>query len=137
MDLVVDANILFAGMIKDNLTAELLFNERLHLFAPEFLFMEFKKYEDLILKKTARSKEDFDRVISLLKRRIDIYPFEDFKEYLDQGVEVSPDENDSQYFALALCLGASIWSNDKDLKNQEMVKVYSTSELIHLLRFEE
>ena len=101
MDLVVDANILFAGLIRDNLTAELLFCERIHLYAPEYLFTEFEKYEDLITFKTSRTREDFRRVISLLKNRIDIYPLEDFNEYLAKGEKISPDVNDSQYFALA------------------------------------
>ncbi len=136
MDLVVDANILFAGLIKDNLTAELLFCERLHLYAPEYLFSEFEKYEDLILKKTSRSKDEFHGVISLLRNRIEIYPIEDFKEYLVDGKEISPDKDDSQYFALALCLGASLWSNDKILKEQDKIKVFSTGELIHLLNLE-
>ncbi len=136
MDLVVDANILFAGLIKDNLTAELLFCERLHLFAPEYLFSEFEKYEDLILKKTSRSKDEFHGVISLLRDRMEIYPIEDFKEYLTEGEKISPDSNDSQYFALALYLGASIWSNDKVLKKQVKIKVISTGELIQLLNIE-
>ncbi|TXT53231.1 MAG: putative nucleotide-binding protein, containing PIN domain [Promethearchaeota archaeon] len=51
MKLVVDANILFAGLIKDGKTAELLTSDRLQLLAPQFLFEEFAKYEELILKK--------------------------------------------------------------------------------------
>ena len=136
MDLVVDANILFAGLIRENLTAELLFCERLHLFAPEYLLTEFGKYEDLIIEKTSRSKEDFHKVISLLKNRIEIYPMEDFREYITEGEKISPDRNDSHYFALALYLGASIWSNDKILKEQGKVNVVSTGELIRILNFE-
>jgi len=136
MDLVVDANILFAGLIRDNLTAELLFCERLHLFAPEFLFTEFEKYEDLIVQKTSRTKEDFQKVISLLKNRIEIYPKEDFTDYIIRGERISPDNKDSQYFALALFLGASIWSNDKLLKEQNEIEVYSTNDLRKVLNFE-
>jgi len=52
MDLVIDANILFAALIKRNITTELLFREHLHLYAPEFIFAEFDKYRDLLKKKT-------------------------------------------------------------------------------------
>ncbi|MHA2473510.1 MAG: PIN domain-containing protein, partial [Promethearchaeota archaeon] len=48
MDLVVDANILFAALIKDNITSELLLKREFHLFAPEFIFEEFEKYRDYL-----------------------------------------------------------------------------------------
>jgi predicted nucleic acid-binding protein len=59
MKLVVDANILFAALIKEGSTAELLISDKLQLFAPEFLFTEFAKYEEFILKKTHRSDAEF------------------------------------------------------------------------------
>jgi predicted nucleic acid-binding protein len=52
MRLFVDANILFSALIKDSLTAKILVDDRLKLYTPEFLFEEFAKYEDYILKKT-------------------------------------------------------------------------------------
>jgi len=51
LKLVVDANILFASLIKDSLTAELLVSDKLNLYAPEFLFDEFIKYEQLYMRK--------------------------------------------------------------------------------------
>ncbi|MEJ2252311.1 MAG: PIN domain-containing protein [Candidatus Lokiarchaeota archaeon] len=66
MNLVVDANILFAALIKDGATAELLTNEKLQLFAPKFLFEEFTNYKELILKKTHRSPEDFSEYLKML-----------------------------------------------------------------------
>jgi len=39
--LVLDANILFAALIKDSLTAELIIKDELQLYAPEFLLDEF------------------------------------------------------------------------------------------------
>ncbi len=53
MDLVVDANILFAAIIKDSTTRKLLFHKTLHLHAPDFLLEELAEYKDEILKKTA------------------------------------------------------------------------------------
>jgi len=38
MRLVIDANVLFAALIKDSSTAQLLINDKLQFFAPEFLF---------------------------------------------------------------------------------------------------
>ena len=49
MDLVIDANILFAALIKDGKTTEQMFKHR--LFAPKYLLLEFGKYETEILEK--------------------------------------------------------------------------------------
>ena len=51
MYLIVDANILFAALIKQGKTDELLFVDHLHLFAPEFILIEFEKYKKEILQK--------------------------------------------------------------------------------------
>ncbi|MFO8052177.1 MAG: PIN domain-containing protein [Thermoplasmatota archaeon] len=59
MDLVVDANVLFAALIKDNKTAELLFKDIFHLYAPEFLLEEFEKHEDEIIDKSKRPRKEF------------------------------------------------------------------------------
>ena len=62
MDLVIDANILFAALIKEGVSIELIFNENFHLFAPEFLLEEFTKYKNEILKKTKRTDEEFNEI---------------------------------------------------------------------------
>jgi len=40
MDLVIDANIIFAALIKDDFTRFLLFREHIKLYTPEFIFTE-------------------------------------------------------------------------------------------------
>lgn len=57
MDLIVDANILFAGLIKESTTARLLFNPTLRLYSPEFVMEEFMKYSDTIQKKKKLKKK--------------------------------------------------------------------------------
>jgi len=60
MRLIVDATILFSALIKDTSTAKKLFDEQLKFYAPDFLFEEFTKHEDYILKKIYRTKENFE-----------------------------------------------------------------------------
>jgi len=45
---------------------------------------------------------------------------------------VSPDINDVPYLALALKLNCPVWSNDRKLKNQNAVRIYSTQEIIRI-----
>ncbi len=44
------------------------------------------------------------------------------------------DAKDTPFLALALQLGSSLWSNDKNFKNLGLVPVYTTESLIELLR---
>ena len=52
MDLVVDANDIFAALIIESKTHELIFDERLHLFTTAFFFAEFNKHSEEIQEKT-------------------------------------------------------------------------------------
>ena len=132
MDLVVDANILFAALIKDGTTAKLLFLDDLHLYAPEFLLDEFNKHRNYLLNKTHRTKEDFNEILEVLACRIIFIPLEDIEQYLEKADKISPDPDDSIYFAIALKIGASIWTNEKRLLKQNIVNIYTTSDILDL-----
>ena len=134
MDLVVDANILFAALIKEGTTAKLLFLDDLHLYAPEFLLDEFTKHRKFLLNKTHRSKDEFYYILEIFTSRIIFIPMEDIKQYLEKADKISPDPDDSIYFAIALRIGASIWTNEKRLKKQNIIKIYTTSDLLDMFK---
>lgn len=135
MRLVVDANILFAALIKEGSTAELLISDKLQLFAPEFLFSEFTKYEELILKKNHRSNEEFNEFLELLKEQITIVPKKEITPFIDKVEKISPDPKDTVYLALAFALKSNIWSNDKKLKEgQNKIIILSTDEKTNLIK---
>ena len=136
MKLVVDANILFASLIKDSLTAELLVSDKLNLYAPEFLFDEFIKYEQYILEKTNRSKGDFEYFLNILREEIEIIPQNIISPFIEEAEKFSPDPKDTVYLACALVIDSKIWSNDKKLKeDQKEIEIISIEELIHKVRF--
>jgi len=128
MHLVLDANILFSVLIKNSYTADLFF-KNLTLYSPDFLIEEFLKYEDLLLNKTHISREDYIKTLHLLNDIVITVPKEDFLSFIDLAKKISPDKKDVLYLALALKLNCPIWSNDKRLKQQDEVLVYSTEEL--------
>src|SRR3989338_9877501 len=130
MILVIDANILFSALIKDSLTAELIFNEDLKLYTCEFIIEEFFKYEEEIMKKTHRTREQFITIMHQLKDIITVIPKEEYSHLIAEAERFYPDPKDVMYFALAMKLNGIIWSNDKLLKKQDKVKVYLTSEIM-------
>ena len=132
MKLVIDANIIFAALIKEGLTAELIISDELQLFAPEFLLEEISKYQDQIFEKTHRSKEKFEIFVQILNEYITFIPQKNINPFLEKANLFSPDPKDSVYLALALALKSAVWSNDKKLKEEQVqVKVLSTEDLIN------
>lgn len=134
MDLVVDANVIFASMIKSSVTQHMIFVNDFHLFTPEFVFEEVEKYKDLILKKGKLADSGYQSLKNILFTHIDVIPMDELEPFLDRAEEISPDPKDVPYLALALKIDGSLWSNDKALKKQAKIKVYSTSDLLKHLQ---
>ena len=130
MDLVVDANVLIAAIIKESTSYTLLFREDFHLYTAEYIFTEIEEHKEEILKKTKKTEEEFYKLIETLKRRIILVPLEELISYLDKAEKICPDPDDVVYFALALKLNCAVWSNDKDLKKQKKIKIYHTHDLM-------
>jgi len=77
MQLVIDANIVFAALIKAGSTADLITSPKVELYSLPFLFEEFEKYKSYLLDKTHRTSADFKHFLVVLKnsfRAEAIYP---------------------------------------------------------------
>ena len=133
MLLVVDANVLFAALIKDSKTAELILSDQLKLITPEYMLSEFKKHKPEILRKTGRDSGDFEKFMWIVWNKISVIPNEEIKHLLNEANQISPDIDDAQYFALALKYDCAIWSNDSKLKEQPKIKIFATEELIKFM----
>jgi predicted nucleic acid-binding protein len=135
---VVDANVLFAALIKSGLTRTILLLSEHELFAPEFSVQEFKKHSEELENKTGLTKDElnelFEEVIEA--SGIKLIPFEEFENKKESAEKISPDADDIAYLALALHLGCGIWSNDKELKKQNTVKIVTTKELFEEMKKE-
>jgi len=129
MILIIDANVLFSALIKNSLTADLIFHDDITLSTPEFIISEFLKYENLLLKKMHRTRQEYIQIMHMLKDIITVVPMEEYTKFIEEAEKMSPDPKDTLYLALAMKLKCAIWSNDKKLKEQDKVKVYSTSEV--------
>ena len=135
MKIVIDANILVASLIKEGKTKEILVNPLLDLYAPDFILEEINKYENEIRIKTHRNTESVGKILNYLLSIIRLVKQNEFSYLLDEVRNFIPDQKDDVYFALALKLNCPIWSNDKRLKNQNKIKVYSTEDLIRDFNF--
>lgn len=137
MDIIIDANIIFAIMIKKGITEKILFSNQLHCYAPEYIFVEVKEHKNDILKITHRPKEDIDRLVAILERRLEFIPVSEFKRYLQEAENISPDIDDVSYLAVCLAKKMPLWSNDNYFMEQKKIPVFTTQQLIKHLQFKE
>ena len=135
MIFVVDANELFAALIARGKTLDLFFHFGVEFVAPSFILAEFNKYKKDIIRKSGLGEEDIDSFFFMLKEKIRFFRTSDYGGFIQKAEEVCPDINDIDYFALALKLNCPIWSEDKKLKEQSEVEIFSTKDLIEKYNF--
>lgn len=133
MNLVVDANSVISALIKDEKSAELLLSFSLNFHTPEYIFEEIEEHKNEILEKTHRTESEFNNLLNDLRNIVNVILKEDFEEYIAEAEKISPDPDDVMYFALALKLNCEIWSNDKKFKNQNIIGIFTTKELVEIV----
>lgn len=132
MKFVIDANILFASLIKEGINRQILLHEKFYFYVPKLILDEFLEHiEELEIKTHLKARalkgktKEFFRLAN-----IKIVDEREIADFLEKAERISPDIDDTIYLALALKLNCPIWSNDLRLKHQNKVNIYSTKELI-------
>ena len=135
MKLVIDSNVIFSAIISPRgRTAELIFVEDLELFSARTLEREILDHKEEIIKKASISRVDFELLHELLLSKICFIEDEELFGFIQRAGEICPDKTDEAFFAVCLTKNLPLWSNDKKLKQQKVVKVISTEELVKEFR---
>lgn len=132
-EIVVDANVIVSALMRDSATREILLGERLgKLFAPAYIKDELFKYLPEFSGRLNIGENKLKIIMNELfdTAKIEVTPFKEYSNFMNKAVQLSPDIKDAPYFALALKLQCPIWSQDKRLKRQAEVRIYSTKDLI-------
>lgn len=133
MRVTVDANILFACLIKDSATRRLVLNPTLTLFAPEFLKDELAAHIIEIKEKSGMNDEELLRMIQKVFVQVTFVPDKDLKPFLHPAASLIADSKDWLYLACALHEDTVIWSNDNDFGPQKRIRVLKTKELMSIV----
>ena len=135
--LIVDSGIIFTGLVGTGVTKALLFSKNLKLFGPEYLFDEVKEHLSRIKLLSSLSSSKVDLLISKLRRHINIVEKSKFEAFLNEASRLILDPDDTEYLALSLSMdNCPIWSNDPHFKEQSLVKIFTTEELVAYLKSE-
>lgn len=134
MNFVVDTNILITFFWKENVFEKLVKKYGINCYSPDYALFEINKYKDLIMSKTNIDEQEFKNKKLELALIINFVDIKDYALMLKKAQNITPYLDDVDFFALALKLNIPIWSNDKDLKNQNKVLVLSTKQIIENLQ---
>ncbi len=130
MRVTVDANVLFACLIKSGETRRMWFHPKIGMFAPGFIISEFMKYRAHVEKKSKLGKVDFEKLLENIVSEITIIEDRELLPYLPAAVSLISDSGDQIYLACALHANTAIWSNDMGFKKQGRVRVFTTQEIM-------
>jgi len=132
MKLVIDANVVISALIADSKTRELIVTLEPDLLTPAFVYDEIENYEELIVEKSGMEPDRVSQFIDLLFKYIDVVPADEFYPVIEKANAAigDTDPDDVLYLACAVASDATIWSDDSDFDEQDLVETYSTSAVI-------
>ena len=135
MELVIDATIVFTGIIGKGITKELIFSKSVKLHSPEALFNEVEEHKSRIKILSGLSSAELEDLLGKLKSTINPFPLSKYEKFLNEANKLISDPDDTEYLALSLSMNkCPIWSNDPHFKEQSLVKVFTTDELVKFLK---
>ena len=128
MKLVVDANIAFSLLKKGSFSKNLLRRYKLELYSHPAILDELDEHPEELCRNLKVSLDRFDRILEILLKLVNLKK-KPSPQQLNRARSLISDTDDAQYLALAIKLGADIWSNDPHLKEQSVIRVFTTEEL--------
>lgn len=136
MSIVIDSNILFSALIKDSVTRRLILEYRGFFLFPEFIFSEMEKHKEELLAKSKGSEKELEELLQLPLKKVLVVPNEALLPFRSEAWEIikSIDPDDVMFIACALAYpDSALWSDDKQLKRQNRVRVINTEEVMKLI----
>ena len=133
--LVIDATVVFTGIIGTGVTKKLIFSKSIKLCCPEVLFNEVWGHMREIKIFSGLSADELSSLLDRLNKTINPLPRSEYERFLEQANSLISDKDNTEYLALSLSMNkCPIWSNDTHFREQSLVKVFTTEELVKLLK---
>jgi len=133
LKLLVDTNVLMKALIKDSLVRATLLNPANDYYIPEYAFEEIGKHIDTLEKKTGLGEEEIRLFLGILATNLRVVPKEEVLGRWSEAESImgSVDRDDTPFVAAALASSCeAIWSDDKDFKRQNRLRILNTREVL-------
>lgn len=133
MRLVVDTNIVFAGLLRDGTTRGLLVDPPIDLIAPEAALAEIRRNAEAIVSRSSLSTDGVELMLALLTEGIDVLPRDSFADRVPEARERigERDPGDVPFLAVALshpCEG--VWTHNLRHFQDAGVEVWTTGQVL-------
>ncbi|PIU22880.1 MAG: hypothetical protein COT13_06040 [Chloroflexi bacterium CG08_land_8_20_14_0_20_45_12] len=138
MEVVVNTSIIISALLKEGLTRKMIFFSPFELYSLPYAREEIEKHRTELITKSKLDENAYQYLLDSIFSKLRIVEADALKPYESKAVEVMKDIDigDSPFIALALYLDCPIWSNDGHFKHQNIIKTYTTEELLRLLQKE-
>ena len=123
-------------MKPSSFTSLLLQKYNLKLLAPNFIKSELDEHESECQQKSTLAKLEFLQRRKFIESQIQFIDVQEYKAFLKKAIRLLSDLDDAPYLACALSQNTPLWSLDPHLKQQSLIPILSTRELITILPFE-
>lgn len=100
------------------------------LIAPEKAREELKKYSKEIIQKIKIDDKEFNNLLMELEKTIEFIEKKEYADMIENVKNTALDKEDYEFLALSYKNKCILWTNDIKLKNQQLVKVITTRELL-------
>lgn len=136
MKIVIDANMIIAALVRDSKAREIIMSDKFEFASPDFVLDEIYKYENEICEKAGLSKIEFELLMSLIFQKISIINVDYYENYKENAKEIMKEDiKDVPYVASYLALKCDgIWTTDPDFEGKEGIRIFSTAELLRLMK---
>ena len=132
MKLVLDNNILFSIMNPESTAAYLFSSIKAEFLAPEFIKSELEEHKSECIAKSGLSEHEFEIRQIEVEELIRFFKSSTYEEFFEKSKNAISDPDDIDFLALALSINSTIWSNDPHIREQPLVRVYTTGDLLKL-----
>lgn len=140
MKLIIDTNVIISALIRDSVTREIIMRLGFEFFHPKRELKNLEKHEKEIIEKAGIAEEEYKMIRKILFSYITLVDDEKFSNKLEEAREImeNSDLEDVPFVALALSFdNDGIWTDDKDFKEQNRVRIWTTKELIDFIEKDE
>ena len=135
MEFVIDATALLSVFMARGSTPNIIFIEGVDWLSPEKLKEEFIKHIDEIIPRSSLNESAVKELIEMVFSQIKIIKAESFEAWRKEAKSLIIDPDDTEYLALSLSKNKiPIWSNDPHFKEQSVVPVFKTGQLVKYLK---
>lgn len=135
MKFVLDTNVFLKALIKDSTVRGIVIGSNHEFLIPAHLIDEIGEHLDEVEEKSGLSRREIESVMDTLLGRIRFVGEEQVRSHWEEGEKATKevDEGDIPFVATALAVHCDgVWSDDRHLKRQNKVRVWTTREVVRL-----